>query len=99
MLKNGTKQEAATRLGYGSIVCGYIYISDICSLMEKIISEDNRFEIHNFSTSVDANQNGIIQIILSCGLHLEVVYDVKRRVDVKCAVISSASVKEKYNKT
>lgn len=82
--------------GDGSIVRDYIYTTDICYLIEKIIADNNTHEIYNISTNVGASQNDIIEIIRGHGLDLSVVHTDKRVGDIARAVVSNEIVRKEY---
>lgn len=85
--------------GDGETIRDYIYIDDICYLMEKIIIHSGQEEIFNISTGIGYTQNDIISIIEKQGYKVRKEYIEYRIGDIKKAVICNSLVKSLFNYT
>lgn len=83
--------------GDGSIVRDYIYITDICYIIEKIVSSDNLYEIYNISTGIGTSQNEIIKQIIEQGYDLNVQNIDSRLGDIKSSIIDNTLIRKEYN--
>lgn len=75
--------------GDGSVVRDYIYIEDVCRMMEALIRYEGNLQTFNISTGVGTSQNEIIAIFENLGYKLDVRYLKTRSVDAKYNIVSN----------
>ncbi len=69
--------------GDGSVVRDYIYIEDVCRMMEALLGYEGKLQTFNISTGVGTSQNEIIRLFERMGFHVDVDYQPTRTVDAK----------------
>lgn len=78
--------------GDGSVVRDYIYIEDVCRMMEALIRYEGNLQTFNISTGIGTSQNEIIDIFRNLGYKLDVRYLKTRSVDAKYNIVSNHKV-------
>lgn len=69
--------------GDGNVVRDYIYIRDVCSMLEKLIDYDGEWHVFNLSTGVGHSQNEILNIFKKLGCEVESRFTEARVVDAR----------------
>ena len=72
--------------GDGSVVRDYIYIEDVCKVMEALLHYEGDMHTFNISTGVGVSQVEIIRLFEKLGFRADVDYQATRSVDVKCSI-------------
>lgn len=95
-LKKALNGEIIEIWGDGSIIRDYIYIKDVCKIINALIDYDGDEEVFNISTGVGISQKQVIQQLEKLGISTNVIYKEKRSVDVKKIVLDNSKIKEIY---
>jgi len=75
--------------GDGSVVRDYIYITDLCEILSKLIQSDKWNEIYNIGSGKGYSVNNIIRIIEKItGRSFNVIYKDKRSVDIPTNILN-----------
>ena len=72
--------------GDGTVVRDYIYIEDVCRVMEALLDYEGDMHTFNISTGIGTSQNEIIRMFEKHGFRIDVDYQPKRTVDVVCSI-------------
>ncbi|MBO4696073.1 MAG: NAD-dependent epimerase/dehydratase family protein [Lachnospiraceae bacterium] len=78
--------------GDGSIIRDYIYIEDLCRMLEGLVHYDGDLQTFNISTGVGTSQNEIIELFRRLGFNVKVKYLDARTVDAKCNIVSNEKI-------
>lgn len=76
--------------GDGENVRDYVYIDDVCEMLECLIRYQGSWETFNISSGKGYTQNAVIEVLKGLGLYPEVRYKDKRSVDVRKIILSNA---------
>lgn len=95
-LKKAIRGENIEIWGDGNNERDYIYISDACKMIEKMIDYTGQDEVFNVSVSRGASQNEILDIIRRMGISIRVNYVESRSVDAKKTVLDNTRIKGIY---
>ena len=76
--------------GDGENVRDYVYIDDVCEMLECLIRYQGSWETFNVSSGKGYTQNAVIEVLKVMGLYPEVNYKNKRSVDVRKIILSNA---------
>lgn len=95
-LKKAIRGENIEIWGDGNNERDYIYISDACKMIEKMIDYTGQDEVFNVSVSRGASQNEILDIIRRMGISIRVNYVESRSVDAKKIVLDNTRIKGIY---
>ncbi len=97
VVKCAISGETLSIYGNGKTVRDYIYIDDICYLVECIARYSGAEEIFNISTGVGYTQNDIISFVEKYGFTINKQYIDYRIGDIKTAIINNKKVVELFN--
>ena len=78
--------------GDGSVVRDYIYIEDVCRMMEGLMHYDGPLQTFNISTGTGTSQNEIIALFRELGFDVNVKYLDSRTVDAKCNIVGNDKI-------
>ncbi len=78
--------------GDGSVVRDYIYIDDVCHMLELLLHYEGKLQTFNISTGVGTSQNEIIALFEKLGLPVRVNYLSARTVDAKYNIASNDKI-------
>lgn len=78
--------------GDGSIIRDYIYIEDLCRMLEGLVHYDGDLQTFNISTGIGTSQNEIIELFRRLGFNVKVNYLDARTVDAKCNIVSNDKI-------
>lgn len=92
VLKNTMQGIPVEIWGDGENVRDYIYIDDVCEMLECLIQYRGNQETFNISSGRGYTQNAVIEILKKMGLCPEVVYKEKRSVDVRRIILSNMRI-------
>lgn len=80
--------------GDGEVVRDYLYIEDLCRMIEKLITYDGPYHVFNLGTGVGVSQNKIIEVIRNLGLNPKVRYLAARNVDARINLVNTSRISE-----
>ena len=80
--------------GDGSIIRDYIYIEDVCRMIEGLIHYDGSLQTFNISTGVGTTQNEIITLFRKLGFDFQVKYHTARTVDAKINTVNNDKIRK-----
>lgn len=83
--------------GDGENIRDYIYIEDVCKMLEALIDYDGNEEVFNVSSNEGISQNMVVEILKNIDSSLNVVYKDARSVDVKKIVLDNSKMKSIYD--
>lgn len=69
--------------GDGNVIRDYIYITDVCRMLEKLIDYDGEWHVFNLSTGIGHSQLEILDIFRQLGCEVETRFTEARSVDAK----------------
>ena len=92
VIKCALSREPLEIWGKGDVVRDYIYIEDVCRMMEALLRYDGRLQTFNISTGVGTSQNEIVALLEKLGFKLDVRYLSARTVDAKYNVARNDKV-------
>ena len=78
--------------GDGSVVRDYIYIEDVCRMLEALLNYEGKLQTFNISTGVGTSQNEIIALFEKLGFHVNAQYFPTRGVDARCNIAKNEKV-------
>ena len=78
--------------GDGSVVRDYIYIGDVCRMMEALLRYDGPMQTFNLSTGVGTSQREIIALFERLGFHVDAEYQAARTVDAKYNIANNRKI-------
>lgn len=84
--------------GDGENVRDYVYIDDVCEMLECLIQYQGDWETFNISSGMGYTQNAVIEILKGMGLCPEVIYKDKRSVDVRRIILSNARIQNLWER-
>lgn len=83
--------------GDGENIRDYIYIDDVCGMLEALIDYDGDEEVFNLSSNEGISQNVIVDILKAISPQMKIVYKDKRSVDVRKIVLDNTKIKQIYH--
>ena len=83
VIKNHISGTPLEIWGDGSVVRDYIYIQDVCKMLEKLISYDGEWHVFNLSTGIGHSQLEILEIFKKLGYDIRVQFAPARTVDAR----------------
>lgn len=92
-LKKAIHHEVLQVYGNGSVVRDYIYIDDVCKMLEQLISYSGSKEVFNLGTGVGVSQKEIIEIVKNITGSLSVQYLPSRSIDVPKIILDNSRMK------
>lgn len=97
VLKNTIQGLPVQIWGDGNNVRDYVYIDDVCEMLECLIQYCGNQETFNISSGRGYTQNEVIEILRGMGLSPEVIYKEKRSVDVRKIILSNDQICSLWN--
>lgn len=97
VLKNAISKNVLQVYGDGSVVRDYIYVDDVCKMLELLMNYSGNEEVFNIGTGVGVSQNEIIQIVRTFEPDLRVEYVKSRTIDVPKIVLDMSIMKKISN--
>lgn len=97
-LKNAIYDVPIEIWGDGENVRDYVYIDDVCEMLESLIEYRGDEDTFNISSGVGTSQNEVIQIIRQMGFTPKIVYKEKRSVDVRKIILNNTKIHEIWEK-
>lgn len=97
VLKRAISHDVIEVYGHGNIVRDYIYIDDVCKMLEKMIIYNGEEEVFNLGTGIGVSQNEIIDIVKSIFPDMQVVYLPERAIDVPCIILDNTLIMELFD--
>lgn len=82
--------------GDGETVRDYIYIEDVCKMLETLVDYEGEEEVFNISSNEGITQNKVIEILKTLDRNIQVVYKEARSVDVKRIVLDNSKIRKYY---
>lgn len=98
VLRNVIQDMPIEIWGDGYNIRDYIYIDDVCEMLECIINYFGEYDTFNVSSGRGVSQNEIIDIVRSIGYFPKVEYKEKRKVDVKSIVLDNGRIQRIWHK-
>lgn len=95
-IKKALKHETIEIWGDGEVVRDYIYIDDVCKMIEALISYQGDIEVFNISSCEAITPNIVLENLREFGLEVDVVYKAARSVDVPKIVLDNSRIKAIY---
>lgn len=92
-LKKAIHHETLQVYGDGSVIRDYIYIDDVCKMLEQLINYSGSCEVFNLGTGVGVSQKEIIEIVREITGELSVQYVQSRSIDVPKIVLDNSRMK------
>lgn len=92
-LKNTIRGIPVEIWGDGRNVRDYVYIDDVCGMIECLIRYDGKEDTFNISSGRGYTQNDVIGILRKMGLSPETVYREGRSVDVRTTVLDNTRIR------
>ncbi len=97
VLKNTIEGLPVQIWGDGDNVRDYVYIDDVCKMLECLIRYCGNRETFNISSGKGYTQNAVIEILRGMGLSPKVIYKERRSVDVRKIILSNAQICSLWN--
>lgn len=97
-LKNTIRGLPVEIWGDGENIRDYVYIDDVCEMLECLIEYSGEEDTFNISTGIGMSQNGIIEILKEIGLSPEIVYKERRSVDVRKIILNNSKIQNIWKK-
>lgn len=96
VIKCGIKKTPVQIYGNGIMVRDYIYIDDVCAMLEKIILYEGKKVTFNIGTGIGTSQRQIINLVKEIIPELETQYLPARAVDVPYIVLDNSEIMALY---
>ena len=98
VLKRAISQQTIEIWGDGTVIRDYIYIDDVCYMLEKLLHYRGSEQVFNISSGVGTSQNEIIEIIHKIIPDISVEYLPARPVDVPETILDNSRILAVCNK-
>lgn len=96
-IKKAISHDVLQVYGDGSVIRDYIYIEDVCGMLEKLIGYSGQNEVFNLGTGVGVSQKEVIKIVKDIVGILDVNYVASRTIDVPCVILDNYLMSELYD--
>lgn len=96
VLKKAIKGEKIQIWGDGTIERDYIYIEDVCNMVESLVDYSGQEDVFNISVNRGTSQNEIIDIVRGFETKVEVEYLASRSVDAKRIILDNTRIRKIY---
>lgn len=93
VIKNIMNKTTLEIWGDGNVIRDYIYIMDVCAMIEKLIEYHGELRVFNFSTGTGHSQLEIINIFEKMGYKVQTRFLPARPVDVRISIASNERIK------
>lgn len=91
-IKKSICKESLEIWGDGENIRDYIYIEDVCKMLESLVDYTGDEEVFNLSSNEGISQNMIVDILKSIDGDFEVQYKPARSVDVRKIVLDNSKI-------
>ena len=95
-IKKSICKETLEIWGDGENIRDYIYIEDVCKMLEALVDYDGKEEVFNLSSNEGISQNMVVDILKKIDGEFDVVYKAARSVDVRKIVLDNSKIKETF---
>ena len=95
-IKKSICKETLEIWGDGENIRDYIYIEDVCKMLEALVDYDGKEEVFNLSSNEGISQNMVVDILKKIDGEFDVVYKAARSVDVRKIVLDNSKIKQIY---
>lgn len=95
-IKKSICKETLEIWGDGGNIRDYIYIEDVCKMLEALVDYDGKEEVFNLSSNEGISQNMVVDILKKIDGEFDVVYKAARSVDVRKIVLDNSKIKQIY---
>ena len=95
-VKKALKKETLEIWGDGENIRDYIYIDDVCKMLEALVDYEGCEEVFNISSNEGISQNKVVEILQGLDKNLGVVYKEARSVDVRKIVLDNSKIRSIY---
>lgn len=92
VVKSVLRQQTLEVWGDGSVVRDYIYIEDVCAMIEALLRYNGSLQTFNISTGIGTSQNEIIQMFNRMGFKVDVNYQSARNVDARYNIANNNKI-------
>ena len=82
--------------GDGQIIRDYVYIDDVCGMLELLIDHEGPERVFNIGSGVGTSQNDIIGILKELDPGVTVNYEPGRSVDARAVVLDCSRIQKLY---
>lgn len=96
-VKKALMGETLEIWGDGENVRDYIYIEDVCKMLEALVDYEGKEEVFNLSSNEGISQNRVVDILKSLDESVDVIYKDARSVDVRKIVLDNSKIKSIYS--
>jgi len=96
-LKKALNNEKISIFGDGSVIRDYIYIDDVCKMLEQVILYSGGIDVFNIGTGIGTSQKEIISIIENLFNIISVEYLPARTIDVPKIVLDNSRICKLYD--
>ena len=96
-IKKLIEKETLEIWGDGENIRDYIYIDDVCKMLETLIDYQGDEEVFNLSSNEGISQNQVVEVLKEIDKSLSVEYKDARSVDVKKIVLDNTKIKTIYH--
>lgn len=94
VLRHSLEHSTVEIWGDGEVIRDYIYIDDVCRMIERLISYTGAYHVFNIGTGVGTTQNEIVEIFNELGMNPKVQYLPSRAVDTRVNLINNRRISE-----
>lgn len=98
VLKGAINKEIIKIYGTGAVTRDYIYIDDVCYMLEKLMFYRGKEYIFNLGTGIGTSQNEIIDIVKALIPDLRVEYCESRSIDVPQIFLDNTVIRKIYDR-
>ena len=98
VLKCAIQKQSVNIFGDGSVIRDYIYVDDVCAMLEKVILYHGAEAVFNIGTQTGTTQLEIINYVRQIIPDLSVTYLPARPVDVPCIILNNTKIMSLYGK-
>ncbi len=95
-LKNAIHKSTLTIWGNGEVVRDYIFIDDVCGMLEALADYEGKESVFNLSSGTGYSVNDIIHLVRLRYPDLKVDYQSERSVDLKSIVLDNTRIRGIY---
>ena len=95
-IKKSICKETLEIWGDGENIRDYIYIEDVCKMLEALVDYEGEEEVFNLSSNEGISQYMVIDILKKIDGEFEVAYKPARSVDVRKIVLDNSKIKQIY---
>lgn len=94
VIKKALSGEKIEIWGDGENIRDYIYIDDVCKMIESLIRYNGDLETFNISTGIGTTQNQVLEIVRKQGINVLAEYKSARTVDVRTSILANGVIRK-----